>query len=362
MASAGSHDLLDLPPYMGQRSASYRFDLVDGRTGVARGTLRPLRDSAPSLSHDSTSTIPRRLSGVTLGVADASRIRPLTDRIAVAMVLGDVARSTFPLGRYMVADAAELVTSAGSTAPLTLFDEMFLVDQEMDTGFDAGGQLVDQAVARLVDGLPIGELHLDATEYTSVGAWSPGTSRASALRDLATSGGYLAPWFDHRGRLRLRRTFDPGAQRATVDLDASRRVVRGSISRVSGLLTAPNRFVVVSNDPGSGAEPVVGTYDVPASAPHSIAQRGYVVPRTFDAQVPSQAQATVYARTLGLQQTVYESVELSTPADPRHDGWAVVRWDGARWLETGWTMPLVPGGLMRHTLRRAYPETDGEVA
>lgn len=357
MASARPPDLLDLPGHVGQRSASFRFDLIDGRTGVRRGQLTPLRDTSPSLSHDSTSTIPRRLSGVTLGVADAARVNQLTDRIAPWMVLGD--RAAYPLGRYMVADSADLVTSAGSTAPLTLLDEMFVVDQELDVGFDADGQLVDQAVVRLVDGLPIGEVWVDATEFTSVAAWSPGTSRANALRDLAASGGYFMPWFNHQGRLRLRRAFDPAHQAVTIDLDASRRVIRGSISRVNDLLTAPNRFVVVSNDPGSDAEPVVGVYDVPASAPHSIAQRGFVLPKTVDVQVRSQAQATVYARTLGLQQTVYESVELSTPVDPRHDAYEVVRWDGVRWLEVAWTMPLVPGGAMRHTLRRAYPETEG---
>ncbi|SCG15545.1 hypothetical protein GA0070610_1779 [Micromonospora echinofusca] len=359
MGSAHARDLLDLPAHLGQRSASYRFDLIDGRTGVRRGALTPLRGSSPSLSHDGTSTIARRVSGLTLGVDDAARVNPVTDRIAVWMVLGDAGRTEYPLGRYMIGDAADLVTSAGSTSPLTLFDEMFLVDQEMEIGFDAGGQLVDQAVARLLDGLPIGAVMVDATEFTSVSSWSPGTSRASALRDLAASGGYFMPWFGHQGLLRLRRAFDPASEAVTIDLDASGRVIRGSISRVSGLLDAPNRFVAVSNDPGSDAEPVVGVYDVPASAPHSIARRGFVLPKTVDVQVRSQAQATVYARTLGIQQTVYETVELSTPADPRHDAYDVVRWNGRRWLEVGWTLPLVPGGAMRHTLRRAYADTNG---
>jgi hypothetical protein len=359
LGSVAPRDLLDLPAHVGQRAVSFRFDLIDGRTGVRRGSLTPLRGSTPSLAHDVTSTIVRRVSGVTLGVEDAARLKPLTDRVAVSMVVGDRQRSVYPLGRYMVADTVEVVRSGGSTAPLTLFDEMFIVDQELDRGFDAGGQLVDQAVSRLLDGLPIGEVVMDSTEQASVSSWSPGTSRASALRDLSTTGGYFKPWFDHGGRLRLRRAFEPANQTPTIDLDASRRVLRGSISRVSDLLTAPNRFVVVSNDPGPDAAPVVGTYDVPASAPHSIAQRGFVLPKVVEAQLPSQAQAMVYVRTLGLQQTIYESVELSTPPDPRHDGYDVVRWDGLLWLETGWTMPLTPGGEMRHKLRRAYPDTDG---
>jgi hypothetical protein len=350
---------LDLPPYVGQTAATFRFSLIDGRTGHRRGPLTPLRTSTPTLGHDTTSTISRRVNGLTLGGHDAARINPLADRVTIDMVLADRARTVFRLGRYMVADTVDLISTGGTTAPLTLFDEMFIVDQELESGFDAGGQLVDQAVLRLLDGLPIGEVAIDATEQTSINSWSPGTSRAGALNDLATMGGYLKPWFDHTGRLRMMRAFEPAGREPTIDLDASRRVLRGSISRSSELLTAPNRFVVVSNDPGSETAPVVGTYDVPSSAPHSIAQRGFVIPKVVEAQLPSQRHATVYARTLGIQQSIYETVELSTPPDPRHDGYDVVRWDGHSWLEIGWDLPLTPGGEMRHKLRRAYPTTDG---
>ncbi|WP_307817130.1 hypothetical protein [Micromonospora fiedleri] len=359
LASAGRADVLDLPADVGQRSLSFRFDLIDGRTGVRRGPLTPLRDTTPTLAHDITGTIVRRVSGLVLGVRDAARLNPLTDRVAISMVVGGQQRS-YPLGRYMVGDATELATSSGSTVPLTFFDEMFIVDQELETGFESGGQLVDQAIQRLLEAMPIGELQVDATELTSVSAWSPGNTRGMALRDLARQGGYFLPWFNHAGRLRLMRAFEPASQPPTIDLDASRRVIRGSVARGSDLLSAPNRFVVVSNDPGEEALPVVGTYDVPSSAPHSIARRGFVLPRVVEAQLPSQVAADVYARTLGIQQTVYETVELSTPLDPRHDGYDVVRWDGVLWLETGWTMPLTAGGEMRLTLRRAYPDTGGD--
>jgi hypothetical protein len=360
VASAPPPDVLDLPAHVAQRSVSYRFELVNGRTGVRRGGLTPLRDTTPSLSHDSTSTISRRVSGVTLGVADAARIDPLVDRVTISMVLGDRSRTVYPLGRYMIADSVAVQTTGGTTAPLTLLDEMLLIDQDLESGFNAGGQLVDQAVLRLLEGLPIGEVVIDSTEQTSAASWSPGTSRASALNELATMGGYFRPWFDHHGRLRIPRAFEPAGRTPTIDLDATKRVLRNSISRTSELLTAPNRWVVVSNDPGSGTAPVVGTYDVAAAAPHSITRRGFVVPKVVEAQLPSQDQATVYARTLGIQQTIYEVVELSTPPDPRHDGYDVLRWDGLLWLEVGWTMPLAAGGEMRHTLRRTYPNADGD--
>ncbi|PZF92101.1 hypothetical protein [Micromonospora endophytica] len=350
-------DPLDLPSGVGQRSASYRFELVDGRTGVRRGPVTPLRDTTPSLVHDVTGIIVRRVESLTLDVADARRLRPLTDRVAISMVVGG---REYPLGRYMIGDAIQLQTSTGSTAPLVLFDEMFVVDQELETGFEGSGQRVDRAVLRLLAGLPIGEVQVDWTDRTSVSSWSPGNTRGMALRDLARQGGFFLPWFNHGGRLRLMGAFEPATRRPTIDLDASQRVFRGSVARGSELLTAPNRFVVVSNDPGTDVAPIVGVYDVPSSAPHSIAQRGFVLPKVVEAQLPSQVAVDVYARTLGIQQTAYETVELSTPPDPRHDGYDVVRWDGLLWLETGWTMQLAAGGEMRHTLRRAYPDTGGD--
>jgi hypothetical protein len=353
-------DLLDLPDYQGQRSATFRFDLVDGRLGIRRGRLTPLRSSTPTLSHDSTATISRRVNGITLGPDDAALIRPLTDRIDLAMVIGADPPAVYPLGRYLIADAVQLQATGGTTAPLTLFDEMFIIDQDLETGFDAGGDLVDTAIRRLLDGLAIAEPVIDATEQASSNSWSPGTSRAAALIDLATTGGYLKPWFGHAGQLRIRRAFEPAAQLPDIDLDATRRVRRGSITRSPQLLTAPNRFVVVSNDPATDTTPVVGTYDVPASAPHSISQRGFVIPSVVEAQLPTARAAALYARTLGVQQTVYELVELSTPPDPRHDGYNVVRFDGQLWLETGWELPLTADGEMRHTLRRAYPNDDDQ--
>lgn len=363
MASAAPREPLDLPGWVGQRSATFTFDVVDGRTGVRRGRITPLRSSTPMLSHDTTATISRRVNGLTLGASDAALIKPLTDRIHIAMVVGGGRTQTaFPLGRYLVADEVAAVSTAGRVKSLTLLDEMFVVDQQLEVGFDAGGQPVDTAIRRLLDGLPIGDIAVDATEQTSISSWSPGTSRAAVLADLATAGGYFKPWFGNTGRMRLLRAFEPADRAPTIDLDATGRVLRGSVSRTSELLRAPNRFVVVSNDTGDGATaPVVGRYEVPTSAPHSITQRGFVLPKIVEAQVTTARQAEVYARTFGLQQAVYEVVELSTPADPRHDGYDVVRWDGALWLETGWEMPLLPGGEMGHTMRRVYPNTDGEM-
>lgn len=365
------NDSLNLAAFVGQVGCTFRFDVVDGPSGRRRGTLHPLSDPTPTLAHDSTSTISRRLSGVTLGPEDAEWFLPLSDRVEVTMVLGDSARTEFPLGQYLVADDSRLTYSNGDLVPLTLYDNMFIVDQEIEEGFNAGGLPADVAIRNLLQYLPLGVIQIEATAGERVyQSWAAGTGRGQAIGDLATAGGYFLPWFDHQNRMRFVRAFEPGDSEPDINLDGPGRVYRESISFNSDLVTAPNRFIVRSNAAGmelgdEGDEkvelpPVVGYYDVPSSAPYSISSRGFTISQTIEAQVRTRTAAAIYARTLGQQRSVYERCTLTTPPDPRHDGYDVVRFRGVNWLEIGWNMPLISGGAMTHTLRRAYPATGEE--
>ena len=364
--------MLDLAEYIGQVGCTFRFDVYDAATGKARGQITPLRDQPPTLDHDSSSTISRKISNLLLGVEDAAWFRPLSDRVAVTMIVGDDARTEFPLGRYLVADDASLLYSQGTIVPLTLYDEMFIVDQELEQGFNANGLPADIAIRNLLEFVPIGTILMEAPTGDRVWqSWGAGTGRGSALTDLATAGGYFKPWFDHHNQLRFVAAFEPGDRLPDLDLDGAGRVFRDSISFNSDMVTAPNRWIVRSNSSGmqlgeEGEEqvelpPVVGVYDVPSSAPFSITRRGFVLPKTIEAQVRTTTAAAIYARTVGQQRTIYERCTLTTPPDPRHDGYQVIRFNGENWLEIGWSMPLVSGGGMTHTLRRAYPSTGEEV-
>jgi hypothetical protein len=123
------------------------------------------------------------------------------------------------------------------------------------------------------------------------------------------------------------------------------------------LLDAPNRFIVISNgavSASAAAIPIVGRYDIPSSAPHSIANRGFVIPSVEERQLDTQAQADAAARNLGQRQTIFERTTLSTAPDPRHDGYDVIRWQGENWLELGWSLPMAEGAAMTHTMRKSY--------
>lgn len=358
LAAAGRDPLLDLVPGVGQRQATFRFELVDGVTGMRLGPLHPLKESPPTLKHDTTRTICRDIS-LDFGVEDTRRIDTIAHRVLVWMV--EPSGREWPLGRYMYVDRTRQRTSGGSTSNTALVDEMFLVDQPTEEGFSPQAESglyatqsvnVGVAIGLLLRGLPI-RYAVEPTDQLTANTWPAGTSRAKILDDLATEGGYFPPWFDHNGVLRVVRAFDPVERVADVDLDDPPRVYADSIAEVDDLLSAPNRFVVVSNA-GDNEQPVVGRYDVPASAPHSIERRGFVVAQVEERQLRDWVQAEAAARALGLAATTYERVELTTPPDPRHDSYTVVQWDGSRWLELSWSMELTEGGAMRHVLRKAY--------
>lgn len=346
------HDaLLDLEPWVGQRQASFRFDLINGVTEERLGELTPIRTA--TLSHDTSRIIKRDLK-IDLGVADSAAINPITDRIRPYMVFPN--GTEYPLGRYMWTDASDLVTSSGRLNSSILNDEMFLVDQQITKGVSNGGSSAEFLLAKILSELEDVTVNytLDTSPFTISGAWATGANRGQLLEAIAVQGDYFSPWFDHTGTMRFIRTFDPATKLPDLDWDQGNKVLRDSILETSDILTAPNRFIVISNDALDPSIEVTAVADVPATAPHSVANRGFVIAHVEDLQLSDVTQAIAVANGIANRMTVFERVGINTIPDPRHDSYNVIRWDGANWLELAWTMPLEEGQPMSHLLRKAY--------
>jgi len=342
-------DLLDLEPWVGQRQCTFRFDRINGVTGEILGELHPIRGA--SLTHDTTRTIKRQLS-MELGVVDSASIDVISDRVLVFMVFPN--GTEYPLGRYMFTDESKEVFTSGKLSSPALNDEMFLVDQQITKGVAGNGDPVMSVVQNVLNGLPI-SYQMEASAFTAVGSWTVGTGRGSMLEALAVQGDYFSPWFGNDGFMHWIRSFDPGDGRLPdFDFDDHKKVLRAGIVETSDLITAPNVFIVVSNVSDDTTNPVVGTASVPPSAPHSAVNRGFEIPETQDLQVANVSQANAVAQNLANRQTIFERVQLSTPPDPRHDSYNVIRWQGSLWLELAWSMSLVEGGAMGHLLRKVY--------
>jgi hypothetical protein len=344
---------LDLTAAVGQRQATFRFALTDGVTGENLGDIHPIRQPA-NLSHDTMSTTKRRLT-LSLGKADLAEINQIRDRISPFMVFPGIGE--YPLGRYMfTVPQAQLYARQQRIGVLELNDEMFLVDQQISEGINGLNLAVTGLLTEILTPLPI-QFAAEASPYLSAQSWGLGTTRGQILESLALIGDYWSPWFDNNGVLQFVRTVDPAKRVPDIDLDLGGRVYQASIVETTDLLTAPNRFIVVSNaavEDSTTAGPMVGIADVPPAAPHSIPNRGFEIPKQINMQLTSSRQAQAVADGLVQRQTVFETVNVATALDPRHDGYNVIRFDGSNWLELAWGMQMVDGGEMTHTMRKGY--------
>jgi len=344
--------LLDLDPWVGQRQCTFRFNRINGVTGEILGQIYPIRGA--TLTHDTTRTIKRQLN-LDLGAVDTASINVISDRILVYMVFPN--GTEYPLGKYMFTDQSERVFTSGRLGNVALNDEMFLVDQQITKGV-VGDQAPTMSVVQdILNALPITYV-MEPSALPAVGSWTAGTGRGSIVESLAKTGDYFSPWFGNDTTMHWIRSFDPSDGRLPdFDFDRGNQVLRAGITQTSDLITAPNKFVVISNSPTDPSNPVVGEAFVNPSAPHSVVNRGFEVPEVQDLQLADAAQAAVVAQNLANRQTIFERVTLSTAPDPRHDSYNVIRWQEALWLELAWSMALVEGGAMGHLLRKVYGGT-----
>lgn len=347
---------LDLDAYVGQRSATFQFTLVDSRTGYSREVNPTLRSGVPpTLTHNTSRTIKRDVSNLFLEVADTAAFNSITSRLHLSMLIGGV---TYPLGVYIPNNQPRFPSTAGTRSAPSFYDEGFIVDQPITRGVNASGESIFSALTGFLSRYPI-EYEIEPSPYGSSSGWSIGTPGGYVTEQLALDGGWFSPWFDNNNVMQFVQAFDPATSIPDFDLDSGNRVLRDSIVENDDLISAPNRFIVISNgfsNTGVNGEVTVGTYDVPASAPHSVTNRGFEVPLVVQRQLVNPTQAAAVARNLGLRNTVFETVELTTPPDPRHDSYDVIRWQGENWLELNWSMQLIEGGSMTHTLRKVYSD------
>lgn len=338
---------LDQAPWLGQRSNSLQFRVVNA-DGFHRGTITPVRTTG-NLTHDTTQTIKRKVTLV-LGVEDSAFINPVSDRLLIDFIVPGV--GTYPLGRYVFVDETATIYEDGrKLKSMPLNDEMFIVDQPITQGFSGDDATpVSLLIPVVLRGLPV-TFQAGYTQWGTKQSYSIGTNRGQVLAQLALSGGYWSPWFDNNGVLQFLPSFDPAKQIPDFDFDEGTSVIGQSYVQTTNLLIAPNRFIVISNS-AEGQGPAVGVADVPDSAPNSITNRGFVIAQVLQLQATDSSQARGMAFVKANQNTIIETVTLTTAIDPRHDSYNVVKWQGDLWLELAWTINF--DGTMTHTLRKAY--------
>lgn len=332
-----------------------RWQLLDS-TGSPVGVLR---SSGGKVRWDGRATIQRTATGVKFDRNEWQDVNPFRDRLRLLWV--DRSGDTTPLGVFSVAQVPQWYTdpTVASDPEPYLVDGGFFLDQPAVEGFSGRlGERLSDVMARIADQAGITDRVIaPCGEFCGEPIMAaPGARYSDSLTGITELANFLPPHFDRNGTLQLippaPLTAPPTVRYHTSD------VVRRSRVEDDNLLDAPNVFLVIGT--GASRTPIVGEAEVPTSAPHSVMNRGRrrVVSVSRQQGIDSQAQADRMARQLAIRQaTDYESVTFETLPSPVHDCYDIVEFDGVRYRQRSWTLPLTPDFFqMKHQLDRADRE------
>lgn len=341
----------------GQRAESVQFIVLDPDLNEV-GELHPARDGM-TVTHDSTRSLARTLEGLFLRWDQIGDLDTLLHRIRPEWVLQNGV--TFPLGVFVFAHDPRSRHTLGADIHASLVDQTLILEQS--DGLPASypvGTNVGAALEAEWSGAGFSQFNVDATTVTIAAptAWAPDVTRGQRMRDLSKLAGFLPPYFDNHGRGVSRAAPDLSIVAPTFRYLEGTTITRGSIVEDDDRLGASNRYVVVST---SGADaPIVGVYDLPASVPWSAARRGGIVISHVETiqGITDSAQAAAMAKSIAMSDpSLFTRVDFDASADPRHDSWDVLTYDGAgdelAYLETAWRLELRTGGRHHHSARRS---------
>lgn len=333
----------------------FRFELCD-RDLNPIGELHPDSGSTPQVQNDTSNNTSRRLTSLKLTPEEAADVNTMRDRLRVYMTLqnGD----EFRLGTFLWADESRAERSWGSEQNSELVDFSYILNQPSPTAFGwSKGANIMLVMFFLFfrAGFPLEEIKVlgdqAARGLADVKAWEPGATWLQMLTDLGNLVGFAPPWFDRDGKIHFDQPPDPAVDQPTITAyGAGTRVIADSIVYTDDFLSAPNTFAVYESSNDSIRS---GRFDVPASAPHSFANRGIRIARVESVSgLANQDIATRAARNLARVNDVFEYLTFNSTADPRHETFDIIEAFGQLWLETSWTIECRSGGTMQHTMKR----------
>lgn len=351
----------------GQRASGFRYELL-AQDNSFLGDLPVMDSSTPSITNNINRTVKRAMDGLRLPPSVTADIDTLSNRVRPWMVMED--RTEHPLGVFLFSDASRRLAYYGSvqyaevglgaTTEGAMFDQLATLNQSArGINFYNAGHSVHAALQQQMAAGGVIEYDLDDTEAVTAEpiVWKPDEKRLTIINDLCRMAGFYSLWFDNTGRGQLRGvptlesvepTLTYGPDEGAVYLD--------TVVETDDLLDAPNVYQVVNSS--FTERPIWGEWVLPASAPHSVTNRGFAVVKTYDVQgIESNGAAAARAKSLGqADYSTYRWVECDTAINPTHDTFDIIGWMGDKYREQSWSLTCRDGAGMHHEWRRVWSE------
>lgn len=299
------------------------------------------------MSFDLTRDVPKTVSGIVVPPDQWAVVDARVDRVRAYISIDG---TNWPMGVFAFSELTKqknvVLDSAGNTADMVttgLADRCLLLvrntgrAETINTGFDPSDEM-----QRILSnaGIPYSVAASPNLSTDSI-TWDGNTTDLAKVRQLGTLAGHRPLWMDNNGTIR-------SVASQVIDTEiiplADLQPVGASVAITEKYLTAPNR-VIVSDNSATGYA-IRGQWDAPASAPHSEANRGYVLSDVQELQgLGSGAHAENVAATIGESFTARSLSARIVPTNVL-DGPQVLSYDGANWLLSTWEVDLSPGADM----------------
>lgn len=270
-----------------------------------------------------------------------------------------------PLGVFLPATVKHAENETTRSVHIELYDRTWLVRDSVTESrvyFPAGTsyinaikQLLLQANITLVQAEPISAVLTEARED-----WDIGTSFLTIINQLLSEINYNPLWFNSSGLAILEPATVPTAENIDHTLNGSdiRSLIVPEVSSEMDIYNAPNVFVCTCSNPDKTAAYRVTVENTNPQSPLSIPRRGRRIVRVERVNnIYSLEGLKNYAKRLRNESMMAaEVIQIETALHPGFEVYDVtaINYKDIFGIcaETGWTMELVTGGRMTHTLER----------
>lgn len=336
-----------------------RYKLVALRGGAFFKELLFSPDSAPNVKFSADGEIKSSFSGDIIPDADFDLLR---DELQPMIDTGSGWKS---LGIFRPTTPTLKGSATGERQGITAYDRGWVLKNDRietrlfiaaGTGYIAAAeqQLAAANIARTL-------IIPNASTLPNDREFEPGTTRLDIINTLLSEIVYRDIWFDGEGLAHLEPYAAPAVERITHRYSA-RNILRTPIapdySAGSDIFSAPNVFICTcANADRSATLTATAVNDSPVSSKSTVRRGMRICQQVKVNEIADQDALDAYAKKLVSEsQLGTQTIEFSTLAEAGHGVGDIIAVDhptiGGIYEETGWSLTLRAGELMKHSAKR----------
>jgi hypothetical protein len=336
-----------------------RYKLNALRNGAFLAELLFSPDDAPNIKFAADGEIKGSFSGA---IIPDERFDLLRDELQPMIFTGTGWKS---LGIFRPTTPTLQGSTTGERQQITAYDRGWILknDRIESRLFIAAGTNYITAAEQQLAAANIARTRIipNASTLPADREFEPGTTRLDIINTLMGEIVYRDVWFDGDGLAHLEPYAAPAVERIKHRY-SSRNILREPMapdySAGTDIFSAPNVFICTcANADRSATLTATAVNDSPVSSKSTIRRGMRICQQVKVNEIADQAALDAYAKRLVTEsQLSTQTVEFSTLAEAGHGVGDIIAIDhptiGGIYEETGWSLTLRAGELMKHTAKR----------